>query len=150
MSASGFRRAAAIAGGLIATTGTYSMTASPSASQPLEAATSARGAHSHVLLLSVDGMHQSDLRWYLAHHPRSAAARGRLHDKTRKIAEDGGNDAQDRHVPQVVSAPDLRQSVRRAPVETTQVAPTILTLLGLAPRALRAVRIEHTHTLTIG
>jgi hypothetical protein len=75
MSASGFRRAAAIAGGLIATTGTYSMTASPSASQPLEAATSARGAHSHVLLLSVDGMHQSDLRWYLAHHPRSAAAR---------------------------------------------------------------------------
>src|SRR5215471_5907993 len=29
---------------------------------------------SHVLLLSVDGLHQSDLVWYVAHHPRSALA----------------------------------------------------------------------------
>ena len=29
----------------------------------------------HVLLLSVDGMHQADLRWYVDHHPRSALAR---------------------------------------------------------------------------
>jgi hypothetical protein len=35
-------------------------------------------------------------------------------------------------------------------VENTQVAPTILTLLGLSPHALRAVRIEHTATLDIG
>ncbi len=71
-------------------------------------------------------------------------------DKTSKLAEHGGNDPQDRHVPLVVSAPDLRHAVRRAPVETTQVAPTILTLLGLSPHALRAVRIEHTATLDIG
>lgn len=28
----------------------------------------------HVLLLSVDGLHQSDLAWYVAHHPHSALA----------------------------------------------------------------------------
>jgi hypothetical protein len=32
-------------------------------------------------------------------------------------------------------------------VLTTQIAPSILRLLGLDPRALDAVRIEHTHTL---
>src|ERR1700739_1876597 len=29
----------------------------------------------HVLLISVDGMHQSDLDWYIAHHPDSELAR---------------------------------------------------------------------------
>ena len=29
----------------------------------------------HVLLISVDGMHQSDLDWYVAHHPNSELAR---------------------------------------------------------------------------
>ncbi len=29
----------------------------------------------HVLLISVDGMHQSDLDWYIAHHPGSELAR---------------------------------------------------------------------------
>src|SRR4029077_3562867 len=29
----------------------------------------------HVLLISVDGMHQSDLNWYVAHHPGSELAR---------------------------------------------------------------------------
>jgi type I phosphodiesterase/nucleotide pyrophosphatase len=29
----------------------------------------------HVLLLSVDGIHQSDLAWYVEHHPRSALAK---------------------------------------------------------------------------
>jgi hypothetical protein len=32
-------------------------------------------------------------------------------------------------------------------VETTQIAPAILRLLGLSPRALQAVRIEHTPVL---
>ena len=70
-------------------------------------------------------------------------------DKTGKISEHGGDDPQDRHVPLVVSAPGLHHTVRRAPVETTQVAPTILTLLGLSPHALRAVRIEHTTALNV-
>jgi arylsulfatase A-like enzyme len=34
-----------------------------------------------------------------------------------------------------------------AQVETTQIAPTILKLLGLDPHALQAVRIEHTPVL---
>ena len=29
----------------------------------------------HVLLISVDGMHQSDLDWYVTHHPSSTLAR---------------------------------------------------------------------------
>src|SRR5262245_44833282 len=29
----------------------------------------------HVLLLSVDGLHQSDLAWYIEHHPSSALAK---------------------------------------------------------------------------
>jgi hypothetical protein len=32
-------------------------------------------ASKHVLLISVDGMHQSDLDWYVAHHPGSALAK---------------------------------------------------------------------------
>ena len=34
-----------------------------------------KDAIKHVLLISVDGMHQSDLAWYAAHHPNSELAR---------------------------------------------------------------------------
>jgi hypothetical protein len=34
-----------------------------------------RGAVRHVLLISVDGLHQSDLDWYVAHHPGSELAK---------------------------------------------------------------------------
>ena len=65
-----------------------------------------------------------------------------------KIAEHGGDDPQDRHVPILVVVPGLGhgQSVG-APVETTQIAPTILRLLGLNPGDLAAVPIEHTAVL---
>ena len=33
-----------------------------------------RRAQRHVLLISVDGLHQSDLTWWVRHHPRSALA----------------------------------------------------------------------------
>ena len=33
------------------------------------------GAIRHVLLISVDGLHQSDLDWYVAHHPGSELAK---------------------------------------------------------------------------
>ncbi|MGH3717975.1 MAG: alkaline phosphatase family protein [Pseudonocardiaceae bacterium] len=33
-----------------------------------------QGGSRHVLLLSVDGLHQADLSWYVAHHPASALA----------------------------------------------------------------------------
>ena len=65
-----------------------------------------------------------------------------------KIAEHGGADRQDRNVPILVVLPGRRLgSTTPAPVETTQIAPTILGLLGLNPRDLRAVRIEHTRVL---
>jgi hypothetical protein len=65
-----------------------------------------------------------------------------------KIAEHGGDDLQDRNVPILITVPGLRDGrVLDAPVETTQIAPTILRLLGLNPRALDAVRIEHTRVL---
>jgi hypothetical protein len=39
--------------------------------------------------------------------------------------------------------------VRGGEVETTQIAPTILSILGPDPSALEAVRIEHTATLPL-
>ncbi len=67
---------------------------------------------------------------------------------TSKIAEHGGASADDRNVPILVSTPGSKHAQRiGAPVETTQIAPTILRQLGLDPRALQAVRIEGTKTL---
>jgi hypothetical protein len=65
-----------------------------------------------------------------------------------KIAEHGGFDRQDRNVPILVVVPGRRHGAAiGASVETTQIAPTILRLLGLDPRDLQAVRIEHTKVL---
>jgi hypothetical protein len=71
--------------------------------------------------------------------------------KQGKIAEHGGNNPQDRSVPLVVSGRpiDGAGNVVDDTVETTQIAPTILQLLGLDPQALKAVRIEHTRTLRL-
>jgi hypothetical protein len=67
---------------------------------------------------------------------------------TAKIAEHGGGDLQDRNVPVLVSLPGERAGhVFADPVETTQIAPSILSMLGLNPNALDAVRIEHTQIL---
>lgn len=70
--------------------------------------------------------------------------------KTKKIAEHGGADPQDRHVPLLVFAPYATHEDRRSssePVQTIQIAPTILRLLGFDPSALQAVQIEHTQVL---
>jgi hypothetical protein len=65
-----------------------------------------------------------------------------------KIAEHGGDDPQDRNVPILVVLPGLRHGATiGAPVETAQIAPTILALLGLNPDALQAVQTEHTRVL---
>jgi Type I phosphodiesterase / nucleotide pyrophosphatase len=69
-----------------------------------------------------------------------------------KIAEHGGDDRQDRNVPILVDVPGLLPGLQGGrvigvPVETTQIAPTILRLLGLDPDDLQAVRIEHTRVL---
>ena len=190
---------------------------------------SERESGRHVLFLSVDGLHQSDLTWYVNHHPNSALASlvkkgvefteartpaaadfakdflqhhsgtgndingnpkpytssglahvyagadaaafmhvrfsdARVPDligvaqigsvytgKQGKIAEHGGNNPQDRSVPLVVSGRPIEGAgnVVNDTVETTQIAPTILQLLGLNPQALKAVQIEHTDSLPL-
>jgi hypothetical protein len=65
---------------------------------------------------------------------------------TKKIAEHGGAAADDRDVPLVISGTGRPRTIA-APVGTTQIAPTILSLLGLRPDALQAVRIEGTEVL---
>jgi hypothetical protein len=65
-----------------------------------------------------------------------------------KIAEHGGANPADRDVPIVVYAPGaVKPGTLRPRVETTQIAPTILHLLGLDPNALQAVQIEGTQVL---
>ena len=46
-----------------------------------------------------------------------------------------------------ITAPQRRPS--GSAVETTQIAPTILRLLGLDPNALKSVRIERTQALPL-
>jgi hypothetical protein len=66
----------------------------------------------------------------------------------KKIAEHGGASPADRAVPIIVYAPGaVKPSVNESSVETTQIAPTILELLGLYPEALKGVQIEGTQTL---
>jgi hypothetical protein len=65
-----------------------------------------------------------------------------------KIAEHGGDHLEDRNVPILLEwsgAPG--GTAVTTPVETTQIAPTILRLLGLKPNELQAVRIEGTEVL---
>ena len=65
-----------------------------------------------------------------------------------KIAEHGGDNPADRDVPLLVYAPGVVPHSRvGAWVETTQVAPTVLHLLGLNPGALKAVQQEGTKVL---
>jgi hypothetical protein len=70
--------------------------------------------------------------------------------KKGKIAEHGGANPQDLSVPLVVSGgPVASRGTVDGPVETTQIAPTILQLLGLDPQALKSVQIEHTQALPV-
>jgi Type I phosphodiesterase / nucleotide pyrophosphatase len=65
-----------------------------------------------------------------------------------KIAEHGGADSQARNVPILISGPGVEHGRSNpAPVETTQIAPTVLSALGLDPSELQAVEREHTSSL---
>jgi arylsulfatase A-like enzyme len=61
-----------------------------------------------------------------------------------KIAEHGGFNEGDTHVALIVSNPEFDQQTVSAAVATTQIAPTILKVLGLDPNELDAVRLENT------
>jgi Type I phosphodiesterase / nucleotide pyrophosphatase len=84
------------------------------------------------------------------HHPEvfGISQVGTIYTTGTKIAEHGGDNPGDRDVPLIVYAPGTVQPGQISNgVETTQVAPTILTLLGLNPRDLQAVQIDHTRVL---
>jgi Type I phosphodiesterase / nucleotide pyrophosphatase len=73
---------------------------------------------------------------------------GTVYTTGTKIAEHGGDNPGDRDVPLLLYAPQtVPRSTNHSWVETTQVAPTILHLLGLDPNALKAVREEGTKVL---
>jgi hypothetical protein len=63
------------------------------------------------------------------------------------IAEHGGFNDEDINVPLLVSNPALAAEEIHTSVQTTQIAPTILRLLGLNPASLQAVQIEKTRIL---
>jgi hypothetical protein len=64
---------------------------------------------------------------------------------TGKIAEHGDADPQDRNVPLVVSGASVEHHTKSSEtVETTQIAPTILRLLGLNPNHLQGQRRQRT------
>jgi hypothetical protein len=66
----------------------------------------------------------------------------------KKISEHGGDSAEDRDVPLLVSGAGVGHGATVGqPVLTTQIAPTILSLLGLDPRSLQGAQADHTVTL---
>jgi hypothetical protein len=66
---------------------------------------------------------------------------------TNKIAEHGGFNDDDVHVPLVVYNPGLVAQSIKSPVQTAQIAPTAMQILGLSPFALQAVVQERTAVL---
>lgn len=66
---------------------------------------------------------------------------------TKKLAEHGGFSRDDTNVIILVTNPSFTRKTITSPVETLQVAPTILKALGLDPNALDAVKAEGTQVL---
>ena len=64
-----------------------------------------------------------------------------------KEAEHGGFAKDDTNVMMLLSNPSFHASTITSPVETAQVAPTILKALGLDPNSLQSVQLEHTQVL---
>ena len=65
----------------------------------------------------------------------------------KKLAEHGGFSHDDTNVMMLLAHPSFSARTVTSPVETTQIAPTILAALGLDPDALESVRLEHTQVL---
>jgi arylsulfatase A-like enzyme len=64
-----------------------------------------------------------------------------------KEAEHGGFAKDDVNVIMLLSNPSFSAKTVTSPVETAQVAPTILKALGLDPNSLESVQLEHTQLL---
>ena len=68
-------------------------------------------------------------------------------NSTAKDAEHGGFTLDDVNVALLVAAPQLAPLTLQLPVETTQIAPSILQALSLDPNALQAVEVQRTQVL---
>jgi arylsulfatase A-like enzyme len=66
---------------------------------------------------------------------------------SKKLAEHGGFSHDDTNVMLLLSNPNYSPKTVTSPVETMQIAPTILAALGLDPNALQSVQLEHTQVL---
>jgi arylsulfatase A-like enzyme len=66
---------------------------------------------------------------------------------TKKLAEHGGFAHDDVNVLMLLSNPHFGAKTVTNPVETAQIAPTILKALGLDPSSLRSVQLEGTPVL---
>ena len=66
---------------------------------------------------------------------------------SKKLAEHGGFSHDDSNVMMLLSNPSLKAKTVTTPVETMEVAPTILKALGLSPSALQSVHEEGTAVL---
>lgn len=66
---------------------------------------------------------------------------------SKKLAEHGGFAHDDTNVMMLFSNPSFDPKTVTSPVETAQIAPTILAALGLDPYQLQAVQKEHTQVL---
>jgi hypothetical protein len=66
---------------------------------------------------------------------------------TAKLAEHGGFSHDDTNVMMLLSNPSMSPTTVTGPVETAQIAPTILAVLGLDPHQLTAVQQEGTQVL---
>ena len=66
---------------------------------------------------------------------------------SKKVAEHGGMSFGDTNVGLILSRPNVRGHVLKTPVLTSQVAPTILRVLGLDPDLLKSVQVEQTPVL---
>jgi len=66
---------------------------------------------------------------------------------TKKLAEHGGFAHDDTNVMLLLSNPSFKQSTVPGPVQTLQIAPTILKALGLTPSSLESVKEEGTQVL---
>jgi hypothetical protein len=68
---------------------------------------------------------------------------------SKKVSEHGGFSFGDTNVGLIVSNPSLEEKTIKTPVLTSQIAPTILRVLGINPNQLEAVRRESTSELPL-
>ena len=68
-------------------------------------------------------------------------------NSSKKLAEHGGFAHDDVNVMMLLSNPSFSAKTVTSPVETAQVAPTILQAMGFDPNSLQAVKMEHTQVL---